>query len=147
MALAEVPELTATDSADTETTTRLTLSRGSQEPDRVLVNAERMGLAVLSDRLASPEPGRELATSGLGLLHALESGVDRIDPSLLPGQVCALGVGSAHDSPVVQDGKLVAGKVVEINLAADGRAVSPELATRFLATLRRVLEHPLQMAF
>lgn len=145
LALTEVPEMATADPAQAGGPTRLTLSRGSKEPNRVIESAERMGLASLSASLESPQATGESVNAGLGILHAIDSGVDRIDPRLEPGQICALGIGSAHESPVVEDGQLVAGKVIEVGLAADGRAISADQATRFLAALRRILEHPLEM--
>lgn len=49
-----------------------------------------------------------------------------------------------HDAPVIEDGKIVIGKVMNMNFAVDHRYVDGGKCTRLIPTLRKVLEDPEQ---
>ena len=137
------------DETSTHLPTQVNVSEDGDSPSVLIRGAERMGLAMLCTALSSapsdtasgqPDNGE------IGLFHALESGVDRVEALLGPGQICAFTVGQINETPVMEKGELVAGTVVEINLCADPLVFSRETATRLLSAVRQSLEAPLRMA-
>jgi pyruvate dehydrogenase E2 component (dihydrolipoamide acetyltransferase) len=51
-------------------------------------------------------------------------------------------VGAVRDEPVVEDGAVVAGRVMTVTLSVDHRPVDGVLAARWLGVLVELLEHP-----
>ncbi len=137
------------DETSTDSPTHVSVSEGSDSPPILIRGAERMGLGALCAALSSTPSdvtGAHQDQGEIGLFHALESGVDRVEALLGPGQICAFTVGQINETPVMEKGELVAGAVVEINLCADPLVFSRETATRLLSAVRQSLESPLQMA-
>jgi len=63
-------------------------------------------------------------------------------PIINPPQVAIMGIHRIKDIPVVQDGKVVAGKVMGISLAFDHRVVDGAEATYFMNEIIKHLEDP-----
>jgi pyruvate dehydrogenase E2 component (dihydrolipoyllysine-residue acetyltransferase) len=82
--------------------------------------------------------------SNLGML-----GVRRFNAVINPPQAAILAVGEVAERAVVRDGAVVARPVMDASLSCDHRVVYGAEAARFLAEVRRLLEHPslLLMAF
>lgn len=151
LALSQLPEIKMTSDGETasDPTTQVSVSEGGDSLPILIRGAERMGLGALCTALSSSPSdaaGAHPDNGEIGLFHALESGVDRVEALLGPGQICAFTVGQINQTPVVEKGELVAGAVVEINLCADALVFSRERATRLLGAVRQSLESPLQMA-
>jgi pyruvate dehydrogenase E2 component (dihydrolipoamide acetyltransferase) len=72
-------------------------------------------------------------------------GTDAFQAILNPPQSGILAVGAARDAVVVEDGELVAGKVMTVNLSADHRAVDGALAAEWMKSFRHYIEHPLAL--
>ncbi|MEE3326533.1 MAG: biotin/lipoyl-containing protein [Myxococcota bacterium] len=125
--------------------TRLRVTDGTGSPGALIQGAERMGLGAITTQLASPQAETPTTHGEVGLFHALESGVDRIEAQIRTGQICAFTAGNVSQSPVVENGELVARARVEINLSADPRIFNPEGATLLLGAVRQLLESPLNM--
>jgi pyruvate dehydrogenase E2 component (dihydrolipoamide acetyltransferase) len=150
-ALSQLPEIKtkSDDETSTDSPTHVSVSEGSDSPPILIRGAERMGLGAICAALSSDPSdvaGTHQDQGEIGLFHALESGVDRVEALLGPGQICAFTVGQINETPVMEKGELVAGTVVEINLCADPLVFSRETATRLLSAVRQSLESPLQMA-
>ncbi|MFN8545668.1 MAG: dihydrolipoamide acetyltransferase family protein [Candidatus Binatia bacterium] len=62
-----------------------------------------------------------------------------------PPQAAILAVGAVQNLPVVRDGAVVPGHVMTLTLSCDHRIVDGALAGRFLAELKRLLEHPVAL--
>ena len=124
---------------------RLRVTDGSNSVSALLVGAERMGFTSITAQLASPQAKTDTNAGEVAVFHALESGVDRIDAPLQANQICAFSIGAVRETPVVEDGELVAGQMVEINLCADPTQCTPEKATLLLGRVRQLLESPMQM--
>ena len=124
---------------------RLRVTDGSNSVTALLVGAERMGFTSITAQLASPQAKTDTNAGEVAVFHALESGVDRIDAPLQANQICAFSIGAVRETPVVEDGELVAGQMVEINLCADPNQCTPEKATLLLGRVRQLLESPMQM--
>ena len=124
---------------------RLRVTDGSNSATALLVGAERMGLTSITAQLDSPQAETATNAGEVAVFHALQSGVDQIDAPLQANQICAFSIGAVRETPVVEDGELVAGRMVEINLCADPTQCPPEKATLLLGRVRQLLESPMQM--
>jgi pyruvate dehydrogenase E2 component (dihydrolipoamide acetyltransferase) len=81
--------------------------------------------------------GGTFTISNLGM-----SGVSQITPIINPPQSCILGVGAVEERPIVKDGQVTAGQVMNCTLAADHRAIDGATGAELLAEVRRLLEQP-----
>jgi pyruvate dehydrogenase E2 component (dihydrolipoamide acetyltransferase) len=61
-------------------------------------------------------------------------------------QAGILAVGAITDKPVVKDGEVVPGKVMEMTLSCDHRILYGADGAEFLAEIRRILEQPIGLA-
>ncbi len=98
------------------------------------------------NRSLSPDQvaGGTFTVSNLGML-----GVRRFNAVINPPQAAILAVGEVAERAVVRDGAVVPRPVMDASLSCDHRVVYGAEAARFLAEVRRLLEHPslLLMAF
>lgn len=81
--------------------------------------------------------GGTFTVSNLGML-----GVDSFTAIINPPECAILAVGRVAPRAVPEDGKIAVRPVMTMTLSADHRAVDGALAARFLAEIRRRLEHP-----
>lgn len=84
--------------------------------------------------------GGSFSISNLGMY-----GTDSFQAILNPPQSGILAVGAARDAVVAEDGELVAGKIMTVNLSADHRAVDGALAAEWMKAFRHYIEHPLAL--
>jgi len=84
--------------------------------------------------------GGSFSISNLGMY-----GTDAFQAILNPPQSGILAVGAARDAAVVEQGSLVAGKIMTVNLSADHRAVDGALAAEWMKAFRHYIEHPLAL--
>ena len=84
--------------------------------------------------------GGSFSVSNLGMY-----GTDAFQAILNPPQSGILAVGAARDAVVVENGELVAGKVMTVNLSADHRAVDGALAAEWMKAFRYCIENPLAL--
>lgn len=84
--------------------------------------------------------GGSFSISNLGMY-----GTDAFQAILNPPQSGILAVGAARDAAVVEQGSLVPGKVMTVNLSADHRAVDGALAAEWMKAFRHYIEHPLAL--
>jgi pyruvate dehydrogenase E2 component (dihydrolipoamide acetyltransferase) len=61
-------------------------------------------------------------------------------------QAAILAVGEIAERPVVRDGEVVPGRVMEITLSCDHRILYGAEGAGFLAAVRRLLEEPVGLA-
>jgi len=103
--------------------------------------AARLADRARSGRLTADEmSGGSFSISNLGMY-----GVDEFDALIMPGQVAVLAVGAAAERPAVRNGQLAVAPTMRVTLSSDHRVVDGAYAARFLAELRRVLEHPVPL--
>jgi pyruvate dehydrogenase E2 component (dihydrolipoamide acetyltransferase) len=81
--------------------------------------------------------GGSFTISNLGMFD-----VEHFQAILNPPQAAILSVGGILEKPVVKEGKVVPGKVMNITLSCDHRVVDGVLAAKFLQTVKRYLENP-----
>lgn len=104
------------------------------------IATESRGLAerVRSGEITPPElSGGTFTVSNLGMF-----GVRGFDAVINPGQAGILAVGELVDRPVVEDGELVAGQVMELSLSCDHRILYGADGALLLAAIRAGLEEP-----
>jgi pyruvate dehydrogenase E2 component (dihydrolipoamide acetyltransferase) len=81
--------------------------------------------------------GGSISVTNLGMY-----GVEEFAAIINPPQAAILAVGAVRDEPVVEDGRVVPGKVMSVTLSVDHRPVDGVLAARWLGVLVDLLEHP-----
>jgi pyruvate dehydrogenase E2 component (dihydrolipoamide acetyltransferase) len=83
--------------------------------------------------------GGTFTLSNLGMF-----GIEEFIAIVNPPQALILAVGAIRDVPVVEDGKIIAGKRMKMTLSCDHRAVDGAMAAAFLIDLKTVIEDPKQ---
>ncbi len=102
----------------------------------------RLAERARTGEITPPEQaGATFAISNLGML-----GITSSEPVVNPGQAAKLAVGAVVEQPVVRDGKVEPGSVMELNLSCDHRVLHGGEAARFLAEIKANLEDPGSLA-
>jgi len=81
--------------------------------------------------------GATFSISNLGMF-----GVDEFTAIINPPEAAILAVGAIKDAAVVDDGKVVVGKVMRMTLTVDHRVFYGATAAQFMAEVKRLLENP-----
>jgi pyruvate dehydrogenase E2 component (dihydrolipoamide acetyltransferase) len=85
--------------------------------------------------------GATFSISNLGMF-----GVDNFLAVLIPPQAASLAVGAVRDVPVIVGGAVKAGRRMQLTLSCDHRAIDGVMGAKFLMELKRILEHPQELA-
>ena len=85
--------------------------------------------------------GATFSISNLGMF-----GVDNFLAVLIPPQAASLAVGAVRDVPVIVAGAVKAGRRMQVTLSCDHRAIDGVMGAKFLTELKRILEHPQELA-
>lgn len=85
--------------------------------------------------------GATFSISNLGMF-----GVDNFLAVLIPPQAASLAVGAVRDVPIIVDGTVKAGRRMQVTLSCDHRAIDGVMGAKFLTELKRILEHPQELA-
>jgi pyruvate dehydrogenase E2 component (dihydrolipoamide acetyltransferase) len=81
--------------------------------------------------------GGSFTVSNLGMY-----GVSEFIAVINPPQAAILAIGGILDQPVVKNGTIIPGKIMNLTLSADHRVIDGSLAAQFLNTLKKYLEAP-----
>lgn len=94
------------------------------------------------NRKLKPEEysGGSMTISNLGMF-----GIDAFTAIINPPESTILAVGRIREVPVVQDGEIRVGQRLRLTLSCDHRIVDGAVGARFLATLKHLLENPMQL--
>ncbi len=92
-------------------------------------------------RSGRPNPG-DLEGATFSISNLGMYGVDEFAAIINPPEAAILAVGQIKDAPVVEDGRLVVGKVMRLTLSVDHRVFYGATAARFMAEVRRLIERP-----
>ena len=84
--------------------------------------------------------GATFSISNLGMF-----GVDEFVAIINPPEAAILAVGAIKDVPVVEDGRIVPGKVMRMTLTVDHRVFYGATAAQFMAEVKRLLENPVTL--
>jgi pyruvate dehydrogenase E2 component (dihydrolipoamide acetyltransferase) len=131
----------------------LVVASASGPRTTVLRDADRKGLAVLSEEIRSRvEQARageavapEDSSASLLVTSFARYGIESAYPMLPRDQVCVLGVGTVLEQPVVRGGALAVGWTLSLTLGFDPEALGGAVAAELLGVLRGQLEDPLGM--
>ncbi len=82
--------------------------------------------------------GPTFTVSNLGMFD-----VDNFIAIISPPQAAILATGAVRPRPVVRDGQIVVAEMMTATLSSDHRVTDGAQAARFLAEIKRLLEHPL----
>ena len=84
--------------------------------------------------------GATFSISNLGMF-----GVDEFTAIINPPEAAILAVGAIKDAAVVDDGRVVVGKVMRMTLTVDHRVFYGATASQFMAEVKRLLENPVTL--
>ena len=84
--------------------------------------------------------GATFQVTNLGMYGVVEFGSIITVP-----QSASLAVGAVRQVPVVRNGAIVVGEVMNVTLSADHRIVDGAIAAQYLQELRRLLEAPMSL--
>ena len=84
--------------------------------------------------------GSTFTISNLGMF-----GIDSFTAIINPPDACILAVGGIAQEPIVKNGQIVPGNVMNVTLSCDHRVVDGATGSAFLQTLKSLLEEPLRM--
>jgi pyruvate dehydrogenase E2 component (dihydrolipoamide acetyltransferase) len=84
--------------------------------------------------------GATFSISNLGMF-----GVDEFTAIINPPEAAILAVGAIKDAAVVDDGKVVVGKLMRMTLTVDHRVFYGATAAQFMAEVKRLLENPVTL--
>jgi pyruvate dehydrogenase E2 component (dihydrolipoamide acetyltransferase) len=84
--------------------------------------------------------GATFSISNLGMF-----GVDEFVAIINPPEAAILAVGAIKDVPVVEEGKIVPGKVMRMTLTVDHRVFYGATAAQFMAEVKRLIENPVTL--
>ncbi len=84
--------------------------------------------------------GSTFTISNLGMF-----GIDQSTAIINPPDACILAVGGIAQEPIVKNGQVVPGNVMNVTLSCDHRVVDGATGSAFLQTLKSLLEEPLRM--
>ena len=84
--------------------------------------------------------GATFSISNLGMY-----GVDEFTAIINPPEAAILAVGAIKDVPVVEDGRIVPGKVMRMTLSVDHRVFYGATAAQFMAEVKRLVENPVTL--
>ena len=84
--------------------------------------------------------GSTFTTSNLGMF-----GIESFTAIINPPNACILAIGGIRDTPVVENGSIVAGKRMKLTLSCDHRVVDGAIGAQFMTTVKELLESPLSL--
>ena len=84
--------------------------------------------------------GSTFTISNLGMF-----GIDQFTAIINPPDACILAVGGIAEEPIVKNGHVVPGNVMNVTLSCDHRVVDGATGSAFLQTLKSYLEEPIRM--
>ncbi|MCB0601570.1 MAG: pyruvate dehydrogenase complex dihydrolipoamide acetyltransferase [Saprospiraceae bacterium] len=107
------------------------------------INTEVKALAAKAkDKKLQPEEmqGNTFTISNLGMF-----GIEEFTAIINPPDACILAIGAIIDKPIIQNGAVVAGKMMKVTLSCDHRVVDGATGAQFLQTVKQYLEEPMMM--
>ncbi len=98
------------------------------------------------ERARSGRPGEHDLSGGTFSISNLGMyGVDEFTAIINPPEAAILAVGAIKDAAVVEDGKIVAGKLMRMTLTVDHRVFYGATAAQFMAEVKRLIENPVTL--
>jgi pyruvate dehydrogenase E2 component (dihydrolipoamide acetyltransferase) len=108
----------------------------------IAADARKLAGKVRDGSITPPElSGGTFSVSNLGMY-----GVSSFEAIVNSPQAGILAVGEIADKPVVKDGQVVPGKLMEITLSCDHRILYGADGAEFLAEVKRILQEPIALS-
>ncbi len=117
--------------------------KAAQTKSLLEISKEVKGMAGRArDKKLKPDEfdGGTITVSNLGAY-----GVESFDAIVNPPQAAIISVGGIFDKPVVKNGEIVPGKVMNLGLSCDHRVVDGAVAATFLGEIKKLIENPALM--
>ena len=94
------------------------------------------------DRKLQPEEmqGNTFTISNLGMF-----GIESFTAIINPPDACIMAVGAIIEKPIVKDGTITIGNMMNVTLSCDHRVVDGALGAQFLQTFKAILEDPIRL--
>ena len=89
--------------------------------------------------------GDDMHGGGMTVSNLGSYSVEAFTAIINPPQVAILAVGAAQSQPVVDDGSIVVGTVMQVTLSADHRIIDGVAASRWIEHFKQSLEQPLRL--
>ncbi len=114
---------------------------GGRSVSAVAASARDLAVRAREGRLRQDElEGGSITVTNLGMF-----GVEEFAAIINPPHAAILAVGAVRDEPVVQDGAVVAGRIMSLTLSVDHRPVDGVVAAKWMAELTGLLEQPVRI--
>lgn len=84
--------------------------------------------------------GNTFTVSNLGMF-----GIDSFTAIINPPDACILAVGAVKETVIVENGQMRPGKVMKVTLSCDHRVVDGVVGSKFLNTLKELIEEPVKL--
>ena len=98
------------------------------------------------ERARSGRPGEgDLSGATFSISNLGMFGVDEFVAIINPPEAAILAVGAIKDVPVVDEGRIVPGKVMRMTLSVDHRVFYGATAAQFMAEVKRLIENPVTL--
>jgi len=98
------------------------------------------------ERARSGRPGEhDLSGATFSISNLGMYGVDEFVAIINPPEAAILAIGAIKDVPVVEEGRIVPGKVMRMTLSVDHRVFYGQTAAQFMAEVRRLVENPVTL--
>jgi pyruvate dehydrogenase E2 component (dihydrolipoamide acetyltransferase) len=108
----------------------------------IAADARKLAGKVRDGSITPPElSGGTFSVSNLGMY-----GVSSFEAIVNSPQAGILAVGAIADKPVVKDGQVVPGKLMEVTLSCDHRILYGADGAEFLAEVKRILQEPIALS-
>lgn len=115
---------------------------GAKSLEQISTESRELIERARSKRLQPPEyAGATFSISNLGMYD-----VANFIAVLMPPQAACIAVSAVRDAAVVENGAVRAGRRMSVTLSCDHRALDGMQAAQFLKEIKRILEHPLELA-
>ena len=119
----------------------------------IIRDADRKGLAAIhreaADLFRRAREGKlkpeEFQGGGFSISNLGMFGVREFTAIINPPQAAILAVGAGQPRAIVRAGQLAVATVMTVTMSSDHRAVDGALAARYLASLKTILEDPLEL--
>jgi pyruvate dehydrogenase E2 component (dihydrolipoamide acetyltransferase) len=72
-------------------------------------------------------------------------GIDSFTAIINPPDACILAVGAVKETVIVENGQMRPGKVMKVTLSCDHRVVDGVVGSKFLNTLKELIEEPVKL--
>ena len=113
--------------------------------DKTILELSLAGRDLASRAKENSLKAEELTSSTFSISNLGSLGVTSFAAVIHPPNAAVLAVGTIRQEPVVRDDEIVVGRVMNITLSGDHRVEDGVIAAKFLAELKRLLEHPSEL--